>query len=83
MQRMITSRKKITRPLFLLGIPVSIVALCFICMLAMPAAAQDKLPRLQTDGSSGLTFALENDLFADRDDGYTNGIRIGYIAPRR
>lgn len=51
------------------------------CLLAAPTAAQEELPRLEPDKSGGFTFALENDLFAGRDDGYTNGIRFSYISP--
>ena len=52
---------------------VSIAPLC--------AMAADTPPRVILDADSVVTFALENDLFAGTDNGYTNGVRASYVSP--
>lgn len=44
---------------------------------ASPALASD--PRLPEDDKGILNFTLENDLFADQDDGYTTGVRFAWL----
>jgi hypothetical protein len=48
---------------------------------ATHAAAEESPAVRSTDPGSIITFALENDLFAGHDDGYTNGVRTSYVSP--
>ncbi len=52
-----------------------------IFLLSGTAMAADDMTRHEPDTNSGITFALENDLFNGRDDGYTNGVRAAYMSP--
>lgn len=56
---------------------VALLGLSFF-VLQGPVAPASARP-IDQDGV--LTFALENDLFAGRDDGYTNGVRASYVSP--
>jgi lipid A 3-O-deacylase len=58
----------------------TIRSILLLLLLAVPAQAADK-PHSVLDPDSVITFALENDLFAGRDDGYTNGVRASYVSP--
>lgn len=49
-----------------------------IALGAPPALASD--PRLPEDDKSIFNVTLENDLFANQDDGYTNGIRFAWLS---
>lgn len=75
------------------GISISAV---FLCMNAHAAEQQDEqgpipAPIAQTqdgtvireaaDRDSIWTFSFENDFFSGEDDGYSNGVRVGYLSP--
>lgn len=50
--------------------------------LAGPAVATEPAANPHPKDRDGtLTFALENDIFAGQDDGYTNGVRMSYVSP--
>lgn len=47
------------------------------------ALAADALSFLPDKGDANLTFYLDNDLFADTDENYTNGARLSWISGSR
>lgn len=53
------------------------------CLFFSSAHAQDTAapPRPLEDTKGIVAVSLENDFFAGEDDGYTNGVRISYLAP--
>lgn len=50
-------------------------------LLYAPAAFAQEPARPQEDYEGILTFSLENDLFTNSDDNYTNGVRMSYLSP--
>lgn len=52
-------------------------------LFPLVAAAADKLAFLPDSGDANLTFYLDNDLFADEDQDYTNGVRLSWISGAR
>ena len=62
-------------------------AVCFtaalLCLLPLGVAAADRLAFLPDSGDANLTFYLDNDLFANEDEDYTNGVRLSWISGAR
>lgn len=60
--------------MFMRFVPV-ILIMVVVCSVAFSARASDE------DGKGIFNVTLENDLFANADDGYTNGIRFAWLSP--
>ena len=60
-------------------------ARAFLCLLALLplTAAANKLAFLPDSGDANLTLYLDNDLFADKDRDYTNGLRLSWVSGAR
>lgn len=56
------------------------IATCFT--IGGNAAAEPIRPQDRTDTSHNFSLTVENDLFANRDQHYTNGIRFAYLPPQ-
>ena len=55
-----------------------------VCTLvSAPTLAGENLSFLPDSGDANLTFYLDNDLFADTDEDYTNGARVSWISGSR
>lgn len=54
---------------------------CLTSLMVIPASAANEVPF--DFGPGFLTFYLDNDLFADRDQDYTNGSRLSWISSNR
>lgn len=52
-------------------------------LFAGAAQASDALSFLPDKGDANLTFYLDNDLFSDTDENYTNGARLSWISGSR
>ena len=67
---------------FLKSINIVSVYIYALCMCFFPAAAlaSEALLRKTEDQKGIYTFVLENDYFAGKDDGYTNGVRLSYLS---
>jgi len=53
------------------------------CALSFAFAQTDEPIRTPEDDQKGVwSFVLENDLFVDEDNGYTNGARFSYLSPK-
>jgi hypothetical protein len=63
------------------GCSVLLGTLCAV--LAFDCAASDRFGFLPDKGDANLTFYLDNDLFANTDQNYTNGIRLSWISGSR
>jgi hypothetical protein len=57
--------------------------LLLLALAGCPARASDALAFLPDSGDANLTFYLDNDLFADTDQNYTNGARLSWISGSR
>jgi len=59
-----------------------ICALVLICgfLFAVPTHADNPPSRTQEDDKGIFTFAWENDYFVNQDEGYTNGVRLGWLS---
>lgn len=55
----------------------------FVLIYTNKSIAKDDLLRSRDDNKATISFTLENDLFANKDDGYTNGFRMSYLSPER
>jgi lipid A 3-O-deacylase len=56
---------------------------CACLAVSVAATAADVLSFLPDTGDANLTFYLDNDLFADTDEDYTNGARLSWISGSR
>lgn len=57
------------------------VIISLLLIVSFNANADDEILRKRYDKKGTLSIILENDLFAGRDDGYTNGFRLSYLSP--
>lgn len=60
-----------------------VLGAAMVMMVTAGAAADEGEAQRSIDPGSTITFALENDLFAGHDDGYTNGVCTSYVSPGR
>lgn len=59
------------------------ISLLFIAttFFAMPAVSAERMDRGEKDSSlQAVTLRIDNDLFAGRDRGYSNGVEIGFLS---
>ena len=60
---------------------VAVALISAICTQGDSALAQDEeVLEQKVDTDSTLTFAFENDLFSNEDNGYTNGARLSWLS---
>ncbi len=59
--------------------PLGLAAI-ILCLYALPAQADDPPLRTQEDDKGIFTLAVENDYFVNQDEGYTSGLRLGYLS---
>jgi len=70
-------------PTATLRIPGSTYLLGICLLWAAAAQAGENMSFLPDSGDANLTFYLDNDLFADTDQNYTNGARVSWISGSR
>tara|TARA_A100001037_G_scaffold306091_1_gene349159 strand:- start:10525 stop:11610 length:1086 start_codon:yes stop_codon:yes gene_type:complete len=57
--------------------------LAWFLLASAATHAEDALSFLPDSGDANLTFYLDNDLFANEDGNYSNGVRLSWISGRR
>lgn len=64
-----------------MAFPAVSIALLLVCLLSAPVMALGDGDSDETDFPWTVSFTFENDLFADSDAQYTNGMRLSLISP--
>ena len=56
------------------------IVFALLLFFAVPARADTPPPRVIEDDKGIFTLAVENDFFVNQDEGYTSGVRLGWLS---